>query len=199
MLVNVMCPADGLTPSGTECGLAIYMDRQLAGDFGKGGADVCARTLDPGQASAGLSTATEARGVLQGRHRGGARRCADALWKIIRSASRLPTPTHSGRPRRGKVTDSRLSLADWFSQLGYPLFQQACFADPVYGGNRNKVFWKAIGYPGLPAFHAQNMVQYPRQAVSRCAGPEIDPGFQLTGMTMKRTSSRDRWYSSAVA
>ena len=25
------------------------------------------------------------------------------------------------------------------------------FADPVYGGNRNKVSWKMVGYPGLPA------------------------------------------------
>ena len=32
-----MCPADALTPNGTDCGLAIYIDRQLAGDFGKGG------------------------------------------------------------------------------------------------------------------------------------------------------------------
>src|SRR3954467_4944181 len=35
-LVDVMCPADELTPNGTDCGLATYMDRQLAGDFGRG-------------------------------------------------------------------------------------------------------------------------------------------------------------------
>src|SRR5215470_3421753 len=35
-LVNVMCPADGLTPNGVDCGLAVYIDRQLAGGFGKG-------------------------------------------------------------------------------------------------------------------------------------------------------------------
>jgi hypothetical protein len=35
-LVNVMCPADHLTPNGVDCGLAIYIDRQLAGGFGKG-------------------------------------------------------------------------------------------------------------------------------------------------------------------
>src|SRR5690348_9612044 len=28
-VVNVMCPADGLTPSGVDCGLATYIDRQL--------------------------------------------------------------------------------------------------------------------------------------------------------------------------
>src|SRR4051812_8938006 len=35
-MVNVMCPADALTPSGVDCGLATYIDRQLAGGFGKG-------------------------------------------------------------------------------------------------------------------------------------------------------------------
>src|SRR5579871_2851837 len=35
-LVNIMCPADHLTPNGVDCGLAVYMDRQLAGAFGQG-------------------------------------------------------------------------------------------------------------------------------------------------------------------
>ena len=25
------------------------------------------------------------------------------------------------------------------------------FADPIYGGNRDKVSWRMVGYPGLPA------------------------------------------------
>ena len=36
MLVDVLCPADGLTPRGVDCGLAYFIDRQLAGAFGKG-------------------------------------------------------------------------------------------------------------------------------------------------------------------
>ncbi|MDB5955224.1 gluconate 2-dehydrogenase subunit 3 family protein [Ramlibacter sp.] len=35
-LVNVMCPADAYTPNGVDCGLAVFMDRQLAGAFGRG-------------------------------------------------------------------------------------------------------------------------------------------------------------------
>ncbi|MFN4764811.1 gluconate 2-dehydrogenase subunit 3 family protein, partial [Gillisia sp. Q332] len=35
-LVNVMCPADELTPGGVDCGLAVFIDRQLAGGYGKG-------------------------------------------------------------------------------------------------------------------------------------------------------------------
>src|SRR6218665_1967646 len=35
-MVNVMCPADQFTPNGGDCGLGIFMDRQLSGAFGQG-------------------------------------------------------------------------------------------------------------------------------------------------------------------
>jgi gluconate 2-dehydrogenase gamma chain len=31
------------------------------------------------------------------------------------------------------------------------------FADPIYGGNRDKVSWRMIGYPGLPATYADKI------------------------------------------
>ena len=58
------------------------------------------------------------------------------------------------------MTDYRLPLASWFNDIIYPLFVEACFADPMYGGNRGAVFWKMIGYPGLPATHTIDMVRY---------------------------------------
>jgi gluconate 2-dehydrogenase gamma chain len=30
----------------------------------------------------------------------------------------------------------------------------------MYGGNRDAVFWKMLGYPGLPATHTVDMVRY---------------------------------------
>jgi gluconate 2-dehydrogenase gamma chain len=60
----------------------------------------------------------------------------------------------------GRVRSPGLDLQAWFNELVYPLFNEACFSDPIYGGNFNKVFWKLIAYPGLPATHALDMVQY---------------------------------------
>jgi len=160
MLVDVMCPADALTPRGTDCGLAIYMDRQLAGDFGKGGRMYSHGPWTPGKPQQGYQLPLKPAEFFKA---GIAAARAAAQTRFGKSFDQL-APADADAflvdLAAGKVTDSRLSLSDWFSQLVYPLFQQACFADPVYGGNRNKVFWKAIGYPGLPAFHAQNMVQY---------------------------------------
>ena len=34
------------------------------------------------------------------------------------------------------------------------------FSDPIYGGNRNKVSWRMVGYPGLPASYADKALEY---------------------------------------
>jgi gluconate 2-dehydrogenase gamma chain len=159
-LVNVMCPADALTPSGTDCGLAIYIDRQLAGDFGKGGRMYSHGPWHTGKPQQGYQLPLKPAeffkaGVLAAREAAQAR-----FGKTFDQLAPADADAFLADIAAGKVTNDRLSLADWFSQLVYPLFQQACFADPVYGGNRDKVFWKMVGYPGLPAFHAQNMAQF---------------------------------------
>jgi len=161
-LVNVMCPADSYTPAGVDCGLAVYIDRQLAGSFGKGwkkyskGPWAAASAaygdqspLTPEQQfKEGIAAANEASQSQYGKgfdQLGDEQ--ADAFLKAIAA---------------GKVTNAggRIGLADWFNRLVYPLFCEACFADPLYGGNGDKTFWKLIGYPGLPATHTNDVVQF---------------------------------------
>lgn len=159
-LMNVMCPADSLTPSGTDCGLSIFIDRQLAGDFGKGGRLYQQGPWLPGKPQQGYQLPLKPAEFFTA---GVAAANAVAQARFEKTFDALATADADAFLQdiaNGKVTDTRLSLADWFSQLVYPLFQQACFADPVYGGNRDKVFWKMVGYPGLPAFHAQDMVRF---------------------------------------
>lgn len=159
-MVNVMCPADEFTPNGVDCGLATYIDRQLAGDFGRG-------------------LKRYSRGPwMEGRPQQGYQlpMIPEQYFKAGVEAANLACVAKYGRPfdgltaaqgdafltdlSTGKIPDTRPPLAPWFNDLIYPLFQQACFADPIYGGNYNKVFWKMIGYPGLPATHTVNIVQY---------------------------------------
>jgi gluconate 2-dehydrogenase gamma chain len=159
-LVNVMCPADALTPNGTDCGLAIYIDRQLAGDFGKGGRLYSQGPWITGVPQQGYQLPMKPAEFFKAGI-AGARRAVQARYGMpFERLSPVDADGFLMDVAAGKVGDIRPSLADWFSQLVYPLFQQACFADPIYGGNRDKVFWKLIGYPGLPAFHAQDMVRY---------------------------------------
>jgi gluconate 2-dehydrogenase gamma chain len=159
-LVNVMCPADGYSPNGVDCGLATYIDRQLAGPYGKGagryqrGPYRSAKPqlgwqvpLTPEQfCKTGIAAANAACIRDRGKPFGALTSAeADEFLKAVQS---------------DHVQHDGFSLALWFNELLYPLFIEACFADPMYGGNRNAVFWRMIGYPGLPAVHALDMVRY---------------------------------------
>jgi gluconate 2-dehydrogenase gamma chain len=159
-LLNVMCPADALSPNGTDCGLAIFIDRQLSGDFGKGGRLYSHGPWLQGKPQHGYQLPLKPAEFFKAGI-AGARAAAQARYsKPFDALTPVEIDALLSDIAAGKVASDGVSLADWFSQVLYPLFQQACFADPVYGGNRDKVFWKMVGYPGLPAFHAQNMVQY---------------------------------------
>jgi len=159
-VVDIMCPADSLTPSGTDCGLAIYIDRQLAGDFGKGGRMYSQGPWIKGKPEQGYQLPMKPAEFFKAGVAVARQAAQSRYGKSFDQLAPADADAFLSDIASGKVVDDRLSLADWFSQLLYPLFQQACFADPVYGGNRDKVFWKMIGYPGLPAFYAQDMVTY---------------------------------------
>lgn len=173
--MNLMCPADVLTPNGVDCGLATFIDRQLAGPFGQGKGRYLRGPWNAGPPQMGLqSPLTPAQFFSEGL------RAANALSRQrhghsfdrldATQAEAMLHEIEAGGGADGHA--SPVSLADWFNALVYPLFVQACFADPLYGGNRDKVFWKLIGYPGLPATHALDMIKYRGQAYPGAASPK---------------------------
>ncbi len=159
-LVNVLCPADEYTPSGVDCGLAIYIDRQLAGPYGKGDGRYFRGPFRSAKPELGLQSPLT----------------PEQLCKAGIAAANVASIRDYGKPfdqlaaaeadvflkdvQADRVQSDGVSLALWFNEVIYRLFVEACFADPMYGGNRNAVFWKMIGYPGLPATHALDMVRY---------------------------------------
>ena len=42
----------------------------------------------------------------------------------------------------------------------YQTVMEGMFADPIYGGNRDKAGWKLIGFPGAIAVHRENVEKY---------------------------------------
>jgi gluconate 2-dehydrogenase gamma chain len=159
-MVNVMCPADEFTPKGVDCGLAVYIDRQLSGDFGRGAKRYMRGPWRQGKPQLGYQLPLTPEQYFKA----GIEAANDACKAKYGKPFDQVTPAEAGdfltQLSAGKIVDARVPMAAWFNDLVYPLFNQACFADPIYGGNVNKVFWKMIGYPGLPATHTIDMVQY---------------------------------------
>jgi gluconate 2-dehydrogenase gamma chain len=130
-LVDVLCPADEYSPRGVDCGLATYIDRPLTPE------EFC---------KAGIAAANAA--------------CLRDRSKPFDQLAPADADEFLKAVQADHVRSDGISLALWFNEVVYRLFVEACFADPMYGGNRNAVFWKMMGYPGLPANHALDMVRY---------------------------------------
>ena len=159
-LVNVLCPADEYSPNGVDCGLATYIDRQLAGPYGKGDGRYQRGPFRSAKPELGWQLPLTPEQFCKA---GIAAANAACIRDRGNSFDRL-SPAEAGdfldALQGDRVACEDLPLALWFNEVIYRLFVEGCFADPMYGGNRNAVFWKMIGYPGLPATHALDMVRY---------------------------------------
>ncbi|HEY1150594.1 MAG TPA: gluconate 2-dehydrogenase subunit 3 family protein [Pseudoduganella sp.] len=176
-LVNVMCPADSLTPSGVDCGLAVYIDRQLAGAFGQGAGRYLAGPWTPAPPQAGPQWP----GTPEQHFKAGLRAVSELSLQRHGQPFDLLAPALAEQLlqeiQAGRADGVGFALGEWFNELLYPLFVQGCFADPVYGGNAGKVFWRLIGYPGLPATHSRDMVAYRGKPYPGAARPAAIPDF----------------------
>jgi gluconate 2-dehydrogenase gamma chain len=59
----------------------------------------------------------------------------------------------------GKAEFADFNAKAFFGRL-HEMTVEGFFADPMYGGNRDKVGWKLIGFPGLPATYANAIDDY---------------------------------------
>ncbi|HYZ16378.1 MAG TPA: gluconate 2-dehydrogenase subunit 3 family protein [Candidatus Acidoferrum sp.] len=59
----------------------------------------------------------------------------------------------------GSVTFAQFPAAAFFEML-LQNTTEGFFADPVYGGNRDKIGWKLIGFPGVAAAYISTITQY---------------------------------------
>ncbi|MCX7684794.1 MAG: gluconate 2-dehydrogenase subunit 3 family protein [Acetobacteraceae bacterium] len=154
-MVDHMWPADDLTPSGTELGIAVYIDRQLAGAFGQGDRLYMQGPWRRGRPQHGwqvpMTPAVFFRAGLAAADAACRARFGNRSFDRLQPAEKEAFLTDIAA---GRVQHPRIDLGLWFNALVYPLFLEGAFSDPIYGGNRNKAAWRMIGYPGLPAVYS---------------------------------------------
>lgn len=157
--VDTLIPADELSPSGSDCGVAVFIDRQLAGAWGNGARLYRDGPFRKGKPEHGYQLALTPReffaaGIL-----------AANGWSqktYGKSFDRLSADDRRGALQameRGKAQFDSVSAKEFFEAL-LGITMEGFFADPIYGGNRNKAAWKMVGYPGLPATYREAIVTY---------------------------------------
>jgi gluconate 2-dehydrogenase gamma chain len=160
VLVDHMVPADELTPKGTELGIAVYIDRALAGAWGKGDRLYMQGPWKQGVPSQGyqlpLTPAQLFRAGIEATN-------AHCRKTYSQSFDRLNAAQHEevlvGLSTAKLKFDSGLPVRVFWGTL-YQTVIEGLYSDPIYGGNRNKAGWRMIGFPGAIAVHRDNVEKY---------------------------------------
>jgi gluconate 2-dehydrogenase gamma chain len=147
-LVDRLIPPDPQTTGGKDAEVTIYIDRQLAGPFGRSeGLYVSAPFADglPGQGpQSPLTPAERYRQSLAG------------LDHYCRSASSNKSFAELAGTDQDRIItmmeQGALNLQGVNSKVFFALLlkntKEGFFADPLYGGNKDMVSWKMLGFPG---------------------------------------------------
>jgi gluconate 2-dehydrogenase gamma chain len=157
--VDTIIPADDLSPSGSECGVATFIDRQLASAWGGGAKMYRSGPFLRGKPEQGYQLALTPREFFLAGIAATNEWCRKTCNKDF---DRLPTSARIDALKaleEGKADLGHVSARQFFNAL-LTITMEGFFADPIYGGNRNMASWKMLGFPGLPATYANVIEQY---------------------------------------
>ena len=156
---DTFIPADRLSPSGTDCGLVAFIDRQLAGAWGGGARLYRGGPFIKGTREQGYQLSLTPREYFAAGIK------ATNAWTrktYGKDFDRLAPPERDTALKTMDAGKAELAEIDGkqFFEMLYASAMEGFFADPIYGGNRDKVSWRMVGYPGLPATYASKALEY---------------------------------------
>ena len=176
-------PSDDTGPGATEAGVVLYIDRQLAGPYGRDRYRYTQPPFEAGDPRAGLSG--------QGHP---ARNLSRGLASLA-GFDRLAPAAQDAKLREIEST--------YFFRLLRQHTIEGMFSDPMHGGNADLIGWQLIGFPGPQMSWADHIDRHYGEAVPPEAG-EPQPGGRtqgqaLGGVPSEDAAARGRRRSSAAA
>ena len=156
---DTLIPADDVSPSGSQCGVATFIDRQLAGAYGGGARLYRDGPFEKAKPELGYQLPLNPREFF----RAGIAAANEWSRKTHgKDFDRLAPPDRElalKAMEAGKAEFSGFSSRAFFNAL-LEISMEGFFADPIYGGNRNMAAWKMVGYPVLPATYREDIKKY---------------------------------------
>jgi gluconate 2-dehydrogenase gamma chain len=147
-IADRIIPSDPQTPGGKDAGCAVYVDRQLAGPYGRQDGNYNLPPFQNGSKTQGLQSeegpAQKYRKTLA---------ALDDYCKSKYAGKVFADLSDSDKDEvlkgleAGKLELGAVDGKGFFEQLLKDI-QTGFFADPIYGGNRDMAAWKMIGFPG---------------------------------------------------
>ena len=160
-LADHMVPADKLSPGGVDMGIPVFIDRALAGSWGKGDRLYQQGPWKLGSSNQGyqlpFTPAELFRAGVEQTNLHCVKTYGGKTFDQITSAQR--EEVLKGLENGSLKFESGLPSNVFFSDV-YQTVMQGMFGDPIYGGNRDKAGWKMVGFPGVIATNQKNILDY---------------------------------------
>jgi len=175
-----LIPKDDMGPGAIEAGVPGFIDSQLAGDYGQASSWYMQGPWRAGEKTQGYQT----------------RMTPAALYRsAIREIDHEVGKAHDGtlfhtlavedqdawldRLEKGEVSLPTTDAKTFFTML-LQNTKEGFWSDPIYGGNRDMVGWKLIGFPGARYDHREfvshHNERYPLPPVGISGRPEWKKG-----------------------
>jgi len=157
--VDTIIPADALSPSGSQCGVATFIDRQLAGAYGMGARLYRQGPFPKAKPELGYQLALNPREFFRAGIESANAWTRKTYGKEFDRLSEQDREAALKAMEDGKAPFEGFGSRMFFDAL-LQITMEGFFADPIYGGNRDMAAWKMVGYPGLPATYREEIKTY---------------------------------------
>ncbi len=157
--VSRLIPKDELGPGALESGVSYFIDQQLAGSFGTGAKMFRQGPWAEGAPEQGYQLPLTPQQVYRIGIAETNSYCAGKYSKPFSSLSAVEQEEVLKGLDNGSIHMDALPEKIFFGML-YQNTIEGFFADPIYGGNRNKAGWKLVGYPGVSADYGSSIEEY---------------------------------------
>jgi gluconate 2-dehydrogenase gamma chain len=155
--VEQLIPTDELGAGARDAGVVVYIDRQLAGSWGTHGRMYRGGPWLEGTPQQGYQSRFTPQEVYRIAIREIDQHCKAESGRVF---AQLPDAQQQ-HVLQQLETDG-IALPSLSSKFFFDLLlrntDEGYFADPLYGGNRDKVGWKLLGFPGVPSGDYRRLV-----------------------------------------
>lgn len=143
-----LIPADELTVSASEAGCVVFIDNQLAGSYGDAAWKYKGGPFEKGTPSQGIQSPLTPAQIYRKGLAEIDTHCRKIKGKSFTELSDEDKDHYLEQMEANKYSYPSFSSSSALFGQFLSNVQEGFLADPIYGGNRNMVGWKMIGFPG---------------------------------------------------
>jgi len=154
-----LIPADGLGPGAKETGVTFFIDRQLAGAWGTMARNYRQGPWPEGTPQQGYQSRLTPQEVYRAAIREVDQLCTKRYGKAFAGLIDAQKDEVLRELDEGTLAFDSVPAGLFFSML-WENTQEGFFADPIYGGNRDKIGWRLVGFPGVAAVYIPYIDRY---------------------------------------